>query len=335
MEKKMNWKIIPVILSLICVAACSITPVENEKLSYETSTTQKSGADIPGGNIQTRFHVGNEILGRIKAATSITQFDVASLTFTVSDTRATIEFTWIVKEFAYSSGGVYNLGLVPQAPVKIDANATTSSGVTRFKGSKNVVVASGTNNFGVIDMFQTQDDGTPLSGLDITGINTSAISTSTVTIGFSTSQDALTVVEYGLSSSTYSATTTLELVAATTHSTIISGLTASNTYYYRILATISGGAGQDNKLVTSGQQSFNTSNTQPPILQNNMPDVHSPIPGNVFSASTTWTFNENVMSYTLYLGSTSTPVNTAPTYAEFMASPGIRTLSYCLRELAS
>ncbi|MFC1744694.1 hypothetical protein ACFL35_11940 [Candidatus Riflebacteria bacterium] len=259
MEKKINWKTTLVILSLVYIAACSLNPGDIVDDTPQEQAITDFTTDVPDGSVRTRYHTVKEGYGGIRAATNISGFGIASLTFIISDTRDPILFDYIKKEFAYSSGGTYDLGQVVLGDVKISGEATTSAGQIRFKGSKALTVGVGSNNFGVIDMFETQDDGSPLSGLTITGINVTGITTNAATINFATSQDALGLVEYGTSSATYTATTTLEIASTTTHNINLTGLSTSTGYAYRIIANLSGGTGQENKLIYSGENNFTTS----------------------------------------------------------------------------
>ncbi|MFC1744698.1 ELWxxDGT repeat protein [Candidatus Riflebacteria bacterium] len=259
MEKNINWKTTLIILSLIYIAACSLNPGDTLDDSQPEQTITDFSTETPDGSVRTRYHIGSEVYAGIRGATNISGFGIASLTFIISDTRDPVLFDYIKKEFAYSSGGTYNLGQIVLGDVKISAEAITSAGQIRFKGSKALTVGVGSNNFGVIEMFETQDDGSPLSGLTISSINEAPISDTFATINFATSQDAMAVVEYGTSSATYTATSTLEIASTTTHNINLTGLTANTGYAYRIVANISGGTGQENKLIYSGENNFTTS----------------------------------------------------------------------------
>ncbi len=86
----------------------------------------------------------------------------------------------------------------------------------------------------------------------ISYISSSGITANSATISWSTNENSDTQVEYGLSTS-YGQSTTLNTSMTTSHSVILSGLTANTVYNYRVKSKDAAG-----NLTTSPNQTFNT-----------------------------------------------------------------------------
>jgi len=118
----------------------------------------------------------------------------------------------------------------------------------------------------------------------ISSIATSNISTSSVTITWTTNELSDTQVQYGTTTS-YGSTTTLNTTLTTSHSQSLTGLLASTTYHFRVLSKDAAG-----NLATSGDRTFTTAtppDTTPPVLSG---IVASNI--TTTSAVITWSTNE-------------------------------------------
>src|SRR5262249_48854965 len=97
----------------------------------------------------------------------------------------------------------------------------------------------------------------------ISGVTSSAITTSVATISWTTDENSDSQVEYGLTSS-YGSATTLDGSMLTAHSQILSGLSSNTLYHYRVKSKDASG-----NLATSGDFNFTTltpPDTTPPTV---------------------------------------------------------------------
>jgi hypothetical protein len=104
----------------------------------------------------------------------------------------------------------------------------------------------------------------------ISDVDVSAIGTSTATISWTTDEPTTGNVSYG-TDNTYGASTTVEDTASTTHTAVIdTGLSASGTYHYQIMATDAAG-----NSATSEDATFDTAdeNVAAPQISDVMVDV--------------------------------------------------------------
>ncbi len=92
----------------------------------------------------------------------------------------------------------------------------------------------------------------------ISSVASSSLTTSGATIGFTTNEPAYHQVEYGLTAS-YGTTTALHSMLMTSHSQVLTGLTAGTVYHYRVRATDAAGNSS-----MSGNFTFTTPATPPP-----------------------------------------------------------------------
>src|SRR5690242_18347829 len=76
----------------------------------------------------------------------------------------------------------------------------------------------------------------PPAGLTISGVASSAVTTSGATISWTTSAAANSQVEFGTSAS-YGQTTAVDSTMVSSHSVALSGLAASTQYHYRVKST--------------------------------------------------------------------------------------------------
>jgi type VI protein secretion system component Hcp len=118
----------------------------------------------------------------------------------------------------------------------------------------------------------------------ITGVGSSAVSSSTAMITWTTDEPADSQVNFG-PNTFYGSSTTLATSMVTTHEQQLSGLSASTTYHYRVLSKDAAG-----NLAISGDYTFTTpvaSDTTPPLFG----DI-AVINVTVSGATITWTTNE-------------------------------------------
>ncbi len=107
-----------------------------------------------------------------------------------------------------------------------------------------------TDDFQITFSVATPADTTPPI---ISSISASSITYNSVTITWTTNEPSDSQVEYGLSAS-YGSQTTLDTSMLTAHSVLLSGLSFSTTYHYRIKSKDAAG-----NLATSGDYTFTTS----------------------------------------------------------------------------
>lgn len=99
----------------------------------------------------------------------------------------------------------------------------------------------------------------------ISNVASSGITNTTATITWTTNEPADSQVEYGTATS-YGSSTTLDTAKVTSHSTLLTGLTANTLYHYRVKSRDSAG-----NLAVSGDYTFRTgsgSDTTPPVISN-------------------------------------------------------------------
>jgi hypothetical protein len=109
----------------------------------------------------------------------------------------------------------------------------------------------------------TQVDNTPPV---LSGIASSNITPSGATIGWTSNEPATSQVDYGLTTS-YGMSTTLDNALLVSHSQVLSGLTSSTLYHYRVKSRDAAG-----NLATSGDNTFTTSSAMV-LLSVNVPDT--------------------------------------------------------------
>lgn len=155
----------------------------------------------------------------------------------------------------------------------------TTDGVTTYTVSGNGLVTQGPNEVAAAGLPKTYNlddvsgppDTTPPV---ISNIQSSAITSTTSTITWTTDEASNSVVEYGLTTSYGSSTTNASMV--TSHSVGLTGLTANTLYHYRVKST----DGASNT-ATSGDNTFTTSSAPASTLIESFAD------GN-FTASPAW-----------------------------------------------
>ncbi|MFY9268167.1 MAG: fibronectin type III domain-containing protein [Candidatus Manganitrophaceae bacterium] len=124
-------------------------------------------------------------------------------------------------------------------------------------------------------------DSTPPT---LTGITTSGMTTTAVTISWNTSEPATSQVEYGTTTA-YGASSPLNTTLTTSHSRSLNGLTPATLYHYRVVSKDATG-----NTATSGDNIFTTT-TPPDTIP---PRISGITASNISSTSAviTWTTNE-------------------------------------------
>ncbi|MBN1569652.1 MAG: fibronectin type III domain-containing protein [Acidobacteria bacterium] len=151
----------------------------------------------------------------------------------------------------------------------------------------------------------------------ITEISSSAVTSSSATITWTTNEVSDSQVEYGTSTS-YGSSTTLDSTLLTSHSQALSGLTPSTVYHYRVKSRDSAG-----NQATSTDNTFTTSappDTTPPTISN--------VAGSGITttgATITWTTNEASNTQVEY--GTSTGYGSSTTLNSSMVTSHSQSLS--------
>ncbi len=149
----------------------------------------------------------------------------------------------------------------------------------------------------------------------ISAITSSSITPTGATIAWTTDQSADTQVEYGLTTA-YGSATTLDATLIISHSQVLSSLTGSTLYHYRVKSKNAGGL-----LTTSADNTFTT--TIPPDIT---PPVLSAISASgvaAFTATINWTTDE-LSDSQVEFGTTTCPCATnTPLVATLVITHGI------------
>jgi len=135
------------------------------------------------------------------------------------------------------------------------------------------------------------------SGPNISNVGATAITTTGVTIGWTTDVTATSQVEYGPTTA-YGTLTTVNSTLVTAHSVAITGLTSNTLYHYRVHSSNSAGTAS-----VSSDYSFqtnNTTNTQPPTVTITAPTNGATISG-TFTLTGTATDSVGVTSFQFLL----------------------------------
>jgi len=179
---------------------------------------------------------GGSLLSTTPEVKSVVEIAVTSLTVTATETTATIawsttEATTHFVEYGTVSG-TYT-GAIPQSTTAATSHSVTISGLSesttyyyRVTNLDSTLYASPSAE----NSFATSS----YAGIHVTGLSASAAMTA-ATLTWTTDVATTHVVEYGTSSGSYALATTVSSSAVTAHTAPLSGLTASTTYYYRIL----------------------------------------------------------------------------------------------------
>ena len=163
--------------------------------------------------------------------------------------------------------------------------------------------------------FTTADGAPPL----ISAVASSGVTATGATITWTTNEASDSQVDYGTTTA-YGSSTTLDVNLVTSHSTVLTGLTGSTTYHYRVQSKDAAG-----NLATSGDFTFATAAA---------PDTTSPVISGVTGsgitstgATITWTTNEASDSQVDYGTTTaygsSTTLNTSMVTAHSQALTGL------------
>ncbi len=145
----------------------------------------------------------------------------------------------------------------------------------------------------------------------MSAIQSSSITTSSVTISWTSNEAADTQIQYGTTTS-YGNTTTLNASMVTSHSQSVSGLSSSTLYHYRVLSRDAAG-----NLTTSADYTFTTStppDTTPPVITAIQASSIT-----TSSVTISWTSNEAADTQIQY-GTTTSYGNTTTLNASMVTS---------------
>ncbi len=192
-------------------------------------TPQRGGSGTPRSLIAPSIQLTSPTDAEVVSGSTVT------LAATASDNVAVTGVTFKVS-------GVQIGAEDTQEPYSVvwDTTATSS-------GSKTIeaVARDGHNNSATSTAITVTVDNT---GPVISSISSGTPLETSVTITWTTDEPATSQINYGLTSS-YTASTTLDSTATTSHSVAISGLTADTTYHFRVRST----DGEGNLTVSSDQ----------------------------------------------------------------------------------
>jgi hypothetical protein len=156
----------------------------------------------------------------------------------------------------------------------------------------------------------------------ISAVNATSITNNSATITWTTNQTATSLVNYGTTAS-YGASSALNSALATSHSVVLSGLSAGTTYNYDVVSANSGGTS-----ATSANFTFTTAvATSTPSTP--APQVFDVAFWGISSSSITisWSTNQGATTWVAYGVSTalgqSTPVQTALTWSHGVVITGL------------
>jgi hypothetical protein len=154
--------------------------------------------------------------------------------------------------------------------------------------------SAGTSSNSANSTFATPASSGSSSPLSIIGVAYWSVTSTGVTIGWSTEVNSNTQVSYGLTSA-LGLTTPLQATLTNSHGVTITGLTPGTTYYFVAQSTAANGS-----TGTSSVYSFQTIPVYGPVISNVVP---VPLTGNV--AQVTWTTSVPTYSYVAYGSTTS------------------------------
>jgi peptidoglycan hydrolase-like protein with peptidoglycan-binding domain/lysophospholipase L1-like esterase len=209
---------------------------------------------------------------------------------------------------------------VASAPI---TTTTTTTTTTPTPGTTPVFSGGGggggdvaaSNNFGG---GESSGGGTSLAPAPVISAVTSTSTQTTATITWTTDESATSQVSYG-PSSTYASSTTLDSSLVTSHSVILTGLTASSTYHYQVSSSNSEGT---NSVSSDGTFSTTQSpDVTPPVIS----AISSGTPGQT-SATILWTTNEvanSEIDYGLTTSYGSIATSTAYTTSHSLIAGGL------------
>lgn len=221
----------------------------------------------------------------------------------VSATGATVNWTTnenATSQVEYGTTASYGT-LTPVNSALVTAHGVALSGLTgstmyHFRvWSKDAAGNTGVSGDQTFTTSAAPDTTAP----SISAVAASGITTGAATITWTTNEGATSQVEYGTTSS-YGSVTTLDAALLTSHSVVLSGLTDSTTYHYRVISKDAA-----NNASQSADMTFTTSapadTTAPVISGVNV----SPLA--TTTATVNWTTNEAANSKLYY--STSNPID--------------------------
>ena len=232
-------------------------------ISGTFSSLGQGATVVSASNTGTTFIIsytggsGNDVtLTGVTVATDTTAPALSAVTAgTLTGNSATI--TWTTNE-ASTSQVEYGLTTAYGSLTTLDTSLITSHSVALSS-----LIGSTTYNYRVYSRDAAGNraisaNATFTTAADATGpvvsVNTASGATPTaVTVNWTTDEASDSQVEYGLTTA-YGSTTTLDTSRVTAHSVLVSGLTVSTTYHYRVLSRDSAG-----NLTTSSDGTFATS----------------------------------------------------------------------------
>ncbi len=272
--------------------------------SYGSSTTidntlvTSHSISISGLSSWTTYHF------RVKSQDSAGNLVISSdLTFTTlapPDTTAPIGTISINSGASYSTSTSVTLTLSCSdagsgcSQMRLSNNGTAWNAWENYATSKAWTLASGDGVKTVYVQYRDADNNTSQNYTDtitldtttpvISGIGTSNLTSSGVTVSWTTGEGANTQVDYGTTTS-YGSSSALDANIVTNHSVTLNSLSSSTLYHYQVKSSDAAG-----NITTSGDYTFTTAAA---------PDTTAPVISNISASSitssaatVTWTTNE-------------------------------------------
>ena len=275
-----------------------------------TVVNENRSIPVSGGVFTDTFADGNTIhIYEVNDGASPT------VNVTAPSSGATVGGTSVALTATASEAG----GTIANVQFKVDGtnigSAITSSPYTTTWNSTGVsdgshtlyAVAEDTSGNYATSSISVTVENTPVS---ISSISSSTPTTTSATITWTTNENASSTVAYGITIGYGLASSSVSFV--TSHSIILSGLTASTTYHFLVQATNAAG-----NYATSSDQTFTTAiSTNPPVISN----ISSASPG-VSTSTITWTTDQNSSSEVVY--GTTTSYGSASSTASLVSSHSI------------
>ena len=276
--------------------------------SSALDTNLVSNHSVSLGNLSASTIYHYRVKSRDPAGNLATSGDYTFTTFAPQDTTAPTGTISINSGGSYTTSSSITLTLSCSdtgsgcSQVRLSNDGTTWNVLENFVVSKTWTLSSGdgvkTVSIQFIDSAgnssQVYSDTITLDTTSpaVSGIGTDNLTSSSITINWTTSEGSNTQVDYGTTTS-YGASTALNANSVTSHSVTLSGLSASTLYHYRVKSRDAAG-----NLSTSGDYTFTT--TTP--LDTTAPVISNISTGNITStdATVTWTTDEASTSQVEY-----------------------------------
>jgi hypothetical protein len=221
------------------------------------------------------------------AASSTVSGSAVTLTATASDNVAVANVQF----------GVDGTDIGPAATTSPYTTTWNSTTTTDGVHTLYAVAEDTSGNYATSSESVTVENSAPV----ISSISSGTPGRTSATVTWTTNQSASSQVYYGTTTA-YGASTTLEASLATSHSVILSGLTASTTYHYVVVSTDAVGntSTSTDQILTTGS----TPDTTPPTVSITAPAASSTVSGSAVTLTATASDNVAVANVQFELDGT-------------------------------